>query len=89
MGMLSPYCYSCGWSHKSLPGKTCKQPKWHKPLAGVDEHLLRYHRVTAGTYVPAWIGARLRVEATKKGSTAGSLMGEILEAWAKRKGGVP
>lgn len=88
MGMLSPYCHSCGWSHKSLPGKSCKQSEWHEPI-DVDEELQRNHRVSAGTYVPAWIGARLRVEATKKGSTAGRLMGEILEAWATRKGGIP
>jgi hypothetical protein len=86
---LSPYCCSCGWNHKSIPGKSCKHPRWHKPLPGANEDLIRHSRATIGAYVPNWVAARIRREATKDGKTLGALASELLEAWAKKHGGIP
>ncbi len=85
---LSPYCPSCGYNHKSCPGATCKRKRWHKPI-GVDFHCQEVFPHTHASYIPNWVHARLRVEAFKRGMTAGKLSSEVLEAWAEKKGGKP
>lgn len=87
---LSPYCHSCGYYHKAHPGASCKQKRWHKPFAdGIELSDQERFMTTHASYVPNWVRARLRVEATKRGVTAGKLSSEILEIWAANKSGRP
>jgi hypothetical protein len=83
------YCHSCGWHHRGVAGKTCTQPKWHRPIPASNLDLQTHYVCCLGTTVPQWVRARLRCEAMRDGRTASDLVSEILTAWAKRHGGIP
>lgn len=92
MSAASPTCTSCGYNHISLPGRTCTRKTWHKPItekSPMSRALQEEYRHTQGSYIPNWVAARLRVEAFRRGKTAGALSAEILINWANKAGGRP